>query len=105
LAGEGDQTAAESAVIRTELLHPWPGIEIDALLSRYPRAEEVVWLQEEPENMGAWSYVRGTLGEQLRGGPELWHVSRAPSGSPATGSAALSQLESEDLLQRAFGKH
>ena len=66
-------------------------------------ATEVVWLQEEPENMGAWSFVHGRLHRLLRDRFALRHVSRAESASPATGSAALHQLEQADLLDRAVG--
>ena len=64
---------------------------------------EVVWLQEEPENMGAWNFVHGRLHRLLRDSHTLRHVSRAESASPATGSAALHRLEQEDLLARAIG--
>ena len=90
------------AVVRVEQLYPWPEQQLADVLERYPAADEVVWLQEEPENMGAWSFVHGRLHRILRQRFELTHVSRPESASPATGSAALHQLEHEDLLQRAF---
>ncbi len=91
------------AVVRVEQLYPWPGSGIDAVLARYPNAQEVVWLQEEPENMGAWNFVHSRLHRLLRETHTLRHVSRAESASPATGSAALHRLEQEDLLSRAVG--
>jgi 2-oxoglutarate dehydrogenase E1 component len=91
------------AVIRVEQLYPWPEDDLAAVLVRYPSATEVVWLQEEPENMGAWSFAHGRLHKLLRDRFTLIHVSRAESASPATGSAALNHLENEDLLARAFG--
>jgi len=91
------------AVVRVEQLYPWPEEDLAAVLGRYPSATEVVWLQEEPENMGAWSFAHGRLHKLLRDRFTLIHVSRAESASPATGSAALNQLEHEDLLTRAFG--
>jgi 2-oxoglutarate dehydrogenase complex dehydrogenase (E1) component-like enzyme len=63
----------------------------------------VVWLQEEPENMGAWSFVHARLHAALPPRLRLRHVSRSESASPAIGSAALHQLEQADLLQRAIG--
>jgi 2-oxoglutarate dehydrogenase E1 component len=66
-------------------------------------AREVVWLQEEPENMGAWNFVHGRLHRLLRDTHTLRHVSRAESASPASGSAALHRLELDDLLRRAVG--
>jgi 2-oxoglutarate decarboxylase len=105
--GAGDRSAlgvdpAAVAVVRVEQLYPWPEAELTALLGRYPAATEVIWWQEEPENMGAWTFVHGRLHRLLRDRYRLVHVSRAESASPATGSAAVHQLETEDLLVRAF---
>ena len=91
------------AVVRVEQLYPWPKDGLEAVLARYPSAEEVVWLQEEPENMGAWNFAHSRLHRLLRGTHSLRHVSRAESASPASGSAALHRLELEDLMVRAVG--
>ncbi|MGA3351927.1 MAG: multifunctional oxoglutarate decarboxylase/oxoglutarate dehydrogenase thiamine pyrophosphate-binding subunit/dihydrolipoyllysine-residue succinyltransferase subunit [Acidimicrobiales bacterium] len=91
------------AVARVEQLYPWPGQQISALVEGYPGATEVVWLQEEPENMGAWNFVHGRLHKLAASRFQLRHVSRAQSGSPATGSSAIHQLEHEDLLERSVG--
>ena len=93
---------ATVAVVRLEQLYPWPEEALAAVLGRYPSAEQVVWVQEEPENMGAWSFAHGRLHRLFRDRFSLTHVSRTESASPATGSAALHQLEQEDLLRRAF---
>ncbi|MGD0321669.1 MAG: multifunctional oxoglutarate decarboxylase/oxoglutarate dehydrogenase thiamine pyrophosphate-binding subunit/dihydrolipoyllysine-residue succinyltransferase subunit [Acidimicrobiales bacterium] len=90
------------AVVRVEQLYPWPRRGLAEVLERYPRAGEVTWVQEEPENMGPWSFAHGQLHRVLRERYELTHVSRIESASPATGSAAMHQLEHEDLLERAF---
>jgi 2-oxoglutarate decarboxylase len=97
-----DERELPVAVVRLEQLYPWPGEPLAAVLSRYRGAGEVVWLQEEPENMGPWSFVHGRLHRILREDFELRHVSRVESASPATGVAALHQMEQEDLLARAF---
>jgi 2-oxoglutarate dehydrogenase E1 component len=91
------------AVVRVEQLYPWPAEAIGEVLARYPGAVEVLWLQEEPENMGAWTFVHARLHRLLRDRYTLHHVSRAESASPATGSGALHQLEQADLLERAIG--
>ncbi len=93
---------ATVAVVRVEQLYPWPERGLGELLRRYPAADQVLWLQDEPENMGAWSFAHGRLHQVLRDRYQLTHVSRAESASPATGSAALHQLEQQDLLQRTF---
>ncbi|MDR3650918.1 MAG: hypothetical protein P4L20_17635 [Acidimicrobiales bacterium] len=101
LAAPGVDPAAV-AVVRIEQLYPWPEEALAAVLGNYPHADQVVWVQEEPENMGAWSFAHGRLHRLFRERFTLSHVSRAESASPATGSAALHTLEQEDLLRRAF---
>ncbi|HVL92184.1 MAG TPA: multifunctional oxoglutarate decarboxylase/oxoglutarate dehydrogenase thiamine pyrophosphate-binding subunit/dihydrolipoyllysine-residue succinyltransferase subunit [Acidimicrobiales bacterium] len=96
-----DQAAAPVAVVRIEQLYPWPAEQVGAALAHYPGAQDVVWLQEEPENMGAWTFVRARLQDLLGSGRHLRPVTRVESSSPASGSLALHQLEQEDLLQRA----
>jgi 2-oxoglutarate dehydrogenase E1 component len=103
LATQDADAAGACAVVRIEQLYPWPVSAITAEFDRYPNAEEVVWLQEEPENMGAWSFVHARLHAAQPDRLRLRHVSRSESASPAIGSAALHQLEQADLLQRAIG--
>ena len=91
------------AVVRVEQLYPWPEKAIQQVFDHYPAVDEVIWLQEEPENMGAWSFVHARLHRLLRDRYRLRHVSREESASPATGSAALHQVEQADLLVRAIG--
>ena len=95
--------AAQVAIVRMEQLYPWPVHLLAAVFERYAEASEVVWLQEEPENMGAWSFVHARLHACLPERLRLRHVSRPESASPAIGSAALHQLEQADLLRRAIG--
>jgi 2-oxoglutarate dehydrogenase E1 component len=95
--------ASQVAIIRVEQLYPWPVDALTAVFERYGEAGEVVWLQEEPENMGAWAFVHARLHACLPERLKLRHVSRAESASPAIGSAALHQLEQADLLRRAIG--
>jgi 2-oxoglutarate dehydrogenase complex dehydrogenase (E1) component-like enzyme len=103
IAADDPAAASEVAIVRVEQLYPWPIGQLTPLLERYGKAEEVVWLQEEPENMGAWSFVHARLHAALPARLRLRHVSRSESASPAIGSAALHQLEQADLLQRAIG--
>src|SRR6185437_16130057 len=103
MAATDAATAATLAIVRLEQLYPWPIGQLAPLFDRYGDAEEVVWLQEEPENMGAWSFVHARLHAALPDRLRLRHVSRSESASPAIGSAALHQLEQADLLRRAIG--
>ncbi|HUF33542.1 MAG TPA: multifunctional oxoglutarate decarboxylase/oxoglutarate dehydrogenase thiamine pyrophosphate-binding subunit/dihydrolipoyllysine-residue succinyltransferase subunit [Acidimicrobiales bacterium] len=97
-----DQVGADAAVVRIEQLYPWPEERIAALLERYEQADSVCWLQEEPENMGAWPFVHGRLHALLPDRAKLMHASRAESGSPATGSAKVHAQEQEEILDRAL---
>ncbi len=87
------------AIIRLEQLYPFPHADLDAELNRYSKGAEVYWVQEEPENMGAWSFVFTHLQHQRR---DVELVSRPESGSPATGSKACHDQEQEELLEDAF---
>jgi 2-oxoglutarate dehydrogenase E1 component len=102
LVARDEARRADVAVVRVEQLYPWPRQQIEAAISGYPSATEVVWAQEEPANMGAWEFVRDRLGEIVDGRQNLTPVARAASGSPATGSHTLHELEQADILQRAL---
>lgn len=91
-----------AAVVRVEQLFPWPEEELEDVFSKYYNAKEIVWLQEEPSNMGAWSFVHERLHFSVRERFALRHVSRPSAGSPATGFSAMHVLEQEDLLRRAL---
>jgi 2-oxoglutarate decarboxylase len=91
------------AIVRVEQLHPWPEDQITALVAGYERAAEVVWMQEEPQNMGALNFVRDRLDAMFESDYRVSQVSRVASGSPATGSHAMHELEQEDLAERALG--
>ena len=69
---------------------------------RYPNARELVWLQEEPENMGAWAFVESRVWRVKERGYDLRHVARVESGSPATGSKTIHDQELADLMEETF---
>jgi 2-oxoglutarate dehydrogenase E1 component len=89
-------------VIRVEQLYPWPDDALAAEIARYPNLTEVVWLQEEPANMGPWNAVKGYLFEGLGESIRVRRVSRSPEASPATGSHAIHVQEQSQILDRAF---
>ncbi len=103
LARREELGAQAAAVIKVEQLYPWPTQAVADAISRYRNATEIVWLQEEPENMGAWNAVKGRLYEAHEFTHQIRRVSRTESGSPATGSNAIHHQEQEELLNRAFG--
>ena len=87
------------AIVRVEQLYPWPAEDVAAALRAFPNAVDFVWLQEEPENMGAWPFVHLRT---LNGPQSLRHVARAESASPATGSGLVHAAEQADLFVRAL---
>ena len=89
------------AIARVEQLYPLPVSEMLSTIDRYPRLEEVLWVQEEPESMGAWDFVR-SLVEGLVGSRRFAVLARPKSSSPAEGSAARHAQNQERLLARAF---
>ncbi len=91
------------AIVRVEQLYPWPFKRVAQTLERYFNAQEIVWLQEEPENMGAWNSVKGRLYEAHGETHRIRRVSRPESGSPATGSMVIHRQEQAQLIDRAFG--
>jgi 2-oxoglutarate dehydrogenase E1 component len=95
------QETPEIAVCRVEQLYPLPVRDMLGAIEAYPKLEEIVWLQEEPENMGAWDFVRPSL-EGLAGTRRLAVLARPRSSSPAEGSAARHAQNQERIVGRAF---
>ncbi|MFL6204689.1 MAG: multifunctional oxoglutarate decarboxylase/oxoglutarate dehydrogenase thiamine pyrophosphate-binding subunit/dihydrolipoyllysine-residue succinyltransferase subunit [Acidimicrobiales bacterium] len=98
-----DEAGAPAAVVRVEQLYPWPDDQLSEIMARYPKATDLIWLQEEPENMGSWSFVKGRLYERFGDSHRITRVSRYESGSPATGSHTVHVQEQNQLLARAIG--
>ncbi len=84
------------AIIRIEQLHPFPVKQVNTLLNKYKNAE-YIWLQEEPENMGYWSFVQRAYQDK-----DLTLISRKASASPATGYAKVHAQEQEEIINKAF---
>jgi 2-oxoglutarate dehydrogenase E1 component len=92
---------AKTAILGLEQLYPFPRTPLTRAIERYPDAHEVVWVQEEPKNMGALSYVLPRLRSIVRH-PGVMSVKRRASASPATGSGKAHQLEQQALIALAF---
>jgi 2-oxoglutarate dehydrogenase complex dehydrogenase (E1) component-like enzyme len=75
--------------------------DLRAMFDGYPNADEIVWVQEEPENMGAWDFIRPHLTE-VSNGRTVRRVARPRSASPAEGSAARHALNQQALVNQAF---
>jgi 2-oxoglutarate dehydrogenase E1 component len=91
----------ETAILFLDQLYPFPKKELRAEVARHPNAREIVWVQEEPANMGALSYVLPRIEHYIRGIP-VRSVKRSASASPATGSAKAHELEQKTLITLAF---
>jgi len=92
-----------TAIIFLDQLYPLLRPEISAALDEHPNAREVVWVQEEPKNMGAHFFVVPRIGQLVQSkGLKMRSIKRSPSASPATGSAKAHELEQKTLLSLAF---
>jgi 2-oxoglutarate dehydrogenase E1 component len=103
LIGAPEAAGAQGvAVARVEELYSFPVDELRELIGGYPNLGELVWLQEEPRNMGAWSYIEPRLRELLPAGVELLYVGREASASPAEGSPAFHAIEQNRIIVEAL---
>jgi 2-oxoglutarate dehydrogenase E1 component len=93
------RTAAEVAIVRVEQFYPFPDETYGKLLARYRKAQEWVWVQEESQNMGGWTFMEPRLRAL---GCELAYVGRDASASPATGSLRVHRREQEELVNAAL---
>ncbi len=99
----GGLDALPVAIVRIEQLYPWPAEGIASILHRYPNAEEICWLQEEPANMGPWSFAEAHLVRAHGGASSIRRVSREESASPATGVHTIHAQEQRALIRAALG--
>jgi 2-oxoglutarate dehydrogenase E1 component len=90
------------AIIRIEELYPFPIEDYAAVLARYPRVQEVVWCQEEPQNQGAWYQIRHRLQEPLGEAHQLFYAGRPGAAAPASGIYTLHARQQEALVDAAL---
>ncbi len=95
-------TADRIAVARIEQLYPFPAEEIKRVVTGYPNLRELVWLQEEPQNMGAWTFIAPRLRDLADWRGVLRYIGRAEAASPAEGSMAAHTLEQNHLMAAAL---
>ena len=87
------------ALVRLEQFYPFPAAALRQALAPYADETPAVWVQEEPENMGAWRYLKILQGDRLVNRFPLTHISRDESASPATGSRSSHELEQNELVK------
>ena len=90
------------SIISLEQLYPLPRDQVKEALEFYPDGTQVLWCQEEPENMGAMQYIKVNFGESMFNRWPLGMVSRPPSASPSTGSKKAHKIEQQRLWDKAF---
>ena len=89
--------ANDVAIVRIEQLHPFPKEKVDAIIKKYSSTKLMLWVQEEPENMGAWSYINRMLQEH-----NIVPIARLASASPATGLSELHSLGQNEIINKVF---
>jgi 2-oxoglutarate dehydrogenase E1 component len=99
-AARGDKT--DVALVRVDELYPWPGDAVATIVDRYPNVEDVVWAQEEPKNMGAWSYVAPQLRVATGNMLTIRYVGRPERASPAEGYSDAHKAEQARIVGEAL---
>ncbi|CAM3985714.1 2-oxoglutarate dehydrogenase E1 component [Alicyclobacillus pomorum] len=99
---KSEQDLTWVAVARIEQLYPFPEEELQDVIAQYPGLKEIVWLQEEPENMGAWTYMQPKLQALLPAKVKLRYVGRPEQASPAEGHAHAHNAEQARILDEAL---
>lgn len=102
VSSEFRSDARAIAIVRLEQLYPFPKERLVEILEQYKNVQEIVWVQEEPENMGAWNFLRPRLQDLIGTKVPLLYIGRARNSSPAEGSSARHTLRQNSLIQKAF---
>lgn len=92
----------DSVLIRLEQYYPYPVKELEKIIHSYTNVEKLVWVQEEPKNMGAWGFLSWRLKKHLNNNQTLYYSGRESSASPAVGSQKISQKQQDKLIKDAF---
>ncbi len=95
--------ATDMAIVRIEQLFPFPEKEIEAIIKKYPKTMLHLWVQEEPENMGAWMFFKYQFEKRFKN-IHIEPVTRLASGSPAVGLNKLHQIGQSEIIQKVFRK-
>ena len=97
-----DNAINNVALVRVEQFYPYPEQELRAIAEKYSKASDIVWLQEESKNMGAWHFLADRIRETILPSQKLRYAGRSASASTATGSLKRHQTEQEELLKDAL---
>jgi 2-oxoglutarate dehydrogenase E1 component len=102
LSHEKRALARDVAIVRIEMLYPFPANALKQVLSNYPNIEEITWVQEEPHNMGAWSYLSPHLSTLVGQQMKVNVIARPDRASPASGFMDLFIAEQEQIITQAL---
>jgi len=103
LAHKKRTQAEDLAIVRVEMLYPFPADELKKVLANYPHIHEITWVQEEPGNMGAWNYLFPKLSALVGSKMKVNVIARPDRASPASGFIDLFMAEQEHILEEALG--
>lgn len=99
---KGNHHLDEVHIIRIEQLYPFPIEQVRAILQRYPNLVEMIWVQEEPKNMGSWNYVAPIMIELASGILKVGYIGRPSRSSPAGGDPLVHKKEQESIVEQTF---
>ncbi len=91
------------AIVRLEQFYPFPNLDVSKALKEYSHVKDIVWCQEEPKNMGGWTFVSARLTDELKRGQKLRYAGRQASASPAAGQMKVHLAEQARLVKDALG--
>ncbi|CAM2846253.1 2-oxoglutarate dehydrogenase E1 component [Paenibacillus sediminis] len=104
LEKEKDKDFSWLHIVRTEQLYPFPRQEIEKIVSRFPNLQEMIWVQEEPKNMGSWSYIEPLLRGIAPEGVDVSYIGRPERSSPASGYAYIHAFEQQQIFSLALNQ-
>jgi 2-oxoglutarate dehydrogenase E1 component len=97
-----DSGGHDVAIVRLEQFYPFPAAALREIFAKYAGAQQIAWAQEEPHNMGGWTFIHERLEQLLPGSARPQYVGRTASASPATGSYSIHQKEQSELVAEAL---
>ncbi|WP_413301820.1 2-oxoglutarate dehydrogenase E1 component [Bacillus sp. 1P10SD] len=97
-----NQSLEEIHIVRIEQLYPFPIEKVETIIKRYPNLKEIVWVQEEPKNMGVWHYIATTLFELASSSMTVGYIGRQERSSTAGGDPTVHKQEQERIIQKAL---
>ncbi|CAE6478285.1 unnamed protein product, partial [Rhizoctonia solani] len=91
-------------IVRVEQLYPFPKTDVEQIIARYPNVKEVLWVQEEPQNMGAWNYVEPRIRARVKAGTTVRYIGRPKRSSPASGFHYIHNMEQQRIVSVALNR-